>query len=190
MKCHRPSAPRLERPHPLEPRLFLSRFLPSPSPRLLRPAPLPAPARVSTAGDEELEDPIAPPLRGGELSPSFAAQAVPLYTSCSRSRGLVLCLLAGLGFSRSGFWVSVRFCEGAFGSGTAGLRLRGCCVVSRPLGFRTSVRWLGFGFVFWRSLLLKWRCIADDRSACILYCGLDISHRDRQAIELRICGKK
>ncbi|KAG2624808.1 hypothetical protein PVAP13_3KG220427 [Panicum virgatum] len=64
MKCHRPSAPRLERPHPLEPPLFLSRFLPSPSPRLLRPAPLPVPARVSTAGDEELEDPIAPPLRG------------------------------------------------------------------------------------------------------------------------------
>jgi len=124
----------------------------SPSPRLLRPAPLPAPARVSTAGDEELEDPIAPPLRGGELSPSFAAQADPLYTSCSRSRGLVLCLLAGLGFSRSGFWVSVRFCEGAFGSGTAGLRLRGCCVVSRPLGFRTSVRWLGFWFCFFGGL--------------------------------------
>jgi len=37
-------------------------------------------------------------------------------------------LLAGLGFSGSGFWASVRFREGAFGSWTAWLGLRGCCV--------------------------------------------------------------
>lgn len=100
-------------------------------------------------------------------------------------------MLAGLGFSGSGFFGC------AYGS--AGARLvrgpRGSALfaiasnLSRVPHFGTVVSIGVMGLVFGGRLLLKWRCIADHRTVCTSYRGLDRSRRDRQAIRLRICGK-